>query len=473
MASTRASSLFLRLRSSVTSTQLSARLHLRIILVSVFALALRVWFIEGGEVVGPVRGDAVQYCSYAWNLVQSHVFSMAMAGSESIVPDSYRDPGYPSFLAGFVAIWGFGDTWYVAVLLAQALLGALSAGLAMSIAAKWLGSRATLLVGLAVAVWPHNVAISGFLLSETLFGFMVLLALWLLSRAVGSAGASRWALAGMGFGAAAMVNATLAPFCTVLALGLMAAGMAPKRLLAALLLGSLVLPGAWTMRALSLPAGASSGNRAMTNLVQGSWSDYHSAYIYALRGDPKAKQILENMDADIRLGEQSPSLWLSQLAQRVRQDPVHYISWYAWKPELLWAWNIRIGGNSRLPIGDIYPYPIRHPIYMSYQAMQLFESFCIGINPLLFVLMAATVAITLARQRRRGADVALYATALLVAYETVVYSILQSEPRYSIPFRPLEMMLTATAVRWLWQCWQQYAARSKPAAALPGSRQEA
>jgi hypothetical protein len=37
-------------------------------------------------------------------------------------------------------------------------------------------------------------------------------------------------------------------------------------------------------------------------------------------------------------------------------------------------------------------------------------------------------------------------TIVFLAYVTVVYSILQAEPRYSIPFRPLEILLAVTAL---------------------------
>lgn len=43
---------------------------------------------------------------------------------------------------------------------------------------------------------------------------------------------------------------------------------------------------------------------------------------------------------------------------------------------------------------------------------------------------------------------ALDATAILVLYVTAVYTLLQAEPRYSIAFRPYEMLLAATALGW-------------------------
>ncbi|MDR3416672.1 MAG: hypothetical protein P4L83_10845 [Nevskia sp.] len=413
------------------------------------AFAMRLWFQRGGLVANPMIGDAIQYCDYAWNLAHYHVFSMAAPGSDSVPPDAFRDPGYPLFLASLLLVWGSGDPWYHTVLLVQALIGALTAGLTVALALRWLRPRWALGAGLAVALWPHNVAIAGYLLSETLFGFMALLALWLYAWAAGSRSVPRWIGAGVGFGAAAMVNATLVLLGPLLALSLLVRGAAPRRLALALLLGSLLLPGAWAVRGASLPAGGS--NRAIVNLVQGSWPAYHSSYIKSFFGDAKAQQVQSDVAKDVELAGTSPRRWLAATARRFAAEPMRYLGWYAWKPALMWAWSIRIG------VGDVYPYPTEHPIYNSVPALRLFESLCVGVNPLLFALMGGMALLVLARPARLAAAPALYAAALLVVYETLIYTVLQSEPRYSIPFRPLEIILVATALAGVSTYWQRRA----------------
>ncbi len=438
-------------------------LCLPLALVVTLAVALRCWFIFGGTVKNPMLGDAIQYCDYAWNLARSHIFSLAPPGSGTVTPDSFRDPGYPLLLACLLLLLGSGDAWYYAVLLIQAVLGALSAGLAMLIASRWLGQRAALLVGLAVALWPHNVAISSFLLTESLCGFLVLLAIGLLVRAAESSRPVLWAAAGLGFGAAALVNVTLTLFCPLLALCLMARRAAPRSALMALLLGSMLLPGAWSVRNLTIASESTAEGRGMINLVQGSWADYHSADYKARRGDEQAKQTIAAIGNDTQLAQKSPEAWLAVMLDRVEHDPLHYLAWYAWKPELLWAWSIRVGA------GDIYPYPVAHSIYNVYPLMRLFESLCVAVNPVLFVLMAAAVILVLARPGKLGVPVGLYAAALLLAYETLIYTVLQSEPRYSIPFRPLQMMLAATAASWLWTLWSRRNGRVRALAEVPGT----
>jgi hypothetical protein len=415
---------------------------------AVTALALRVWFQRGGVVSIPMLGDAAQYCDYAWNLVNYHVFSMAAPGADEIQPDSYRDPGYPLFLAGMLLAWGSGEAWYHAVLLAQAVLGACSVALAVGIARNWLSPGWALVVGFGVALWPHNVAISGFLLSETLFGFLALLALWTFTWAVKSSSPARWALAGLCLGAAALVNATLTLFGPLLTVAMLVKRAAPRHLLAAMLLGCLVAPGGWGLRSLGLPAAGSGYSRAVANLVQGSWPDYQWAANAAYTGDPAAQRIQAAIGEETKAATASVHRWLPLASARFASDPLHYLVWYLWKPELLWAWSIRVGA------GDIYPYHVQHPIFSSVAALRLLESLCFAVNPLLLALAAVAMMVVLIRPVKTAAESGLYAVALLAAYETLVYTVLQAEPRYSIPFRPVELMLAVTMAATLASLWK-------------------
>jgi 4-amino-4-deoxy-L-arabinose transferase-like glycosyltransferase len=411
------------------------------------ALALRWWYAQGGLVPDPIVGDAIHYADYAWNLVHFHTFSMAPPGSEQVVPDSYRDPLYPMLLAVLLRIFGSGEAWYHAVISVQVALGALSAGLTVLIASRWLRPRAALAAGLAVAVWPHSVAISSYLLTETLFAFMILLALWQLLRACESGRLISWAAAGIGFGGAALVNATLAPFGVLLALALWIRRMISPESALALLLGAMILPCAWTARNLMLQTDSSAASRAVANLVQGSWPEYHAAFMESVYSG-KNNEIMSAIDRDNDLASSSLPAWLGVLSSRIEQQPLRYAAWYAYKPVLLWAWRIRIG------VGDIYPYRTLHPIYSTSAIMRAFESLCVGINPVLFVLMAAGVLVILLRPAVVQASIGLYAVALLVAYETLVYTALQAEPRYSIPFRPEQMILVVSVLAWMLRAWQ-------------------
>jgi hypothetical protein len=82
--------------------------------LAVVALAwmLREQFILVGRVDMPSRGDIVQYVSYAWNLVHHGEFSSADPGPLPPAADAFRGPGYPLFLAAFLASAPDDASWY-------------------------------------------------------------------------------------------------------------------------------------------------------------------------------------------------------------------------------------------------------------------------------------------------------------------------------------------------------------------------
>ncbi len=427
--------------------------------VFILALGLRVWFVGAGTVENALRrSDTLDYLQYAFNLTLYQTFSHSHIADGPLQPDSFRDPGYPTFLAALLLPLDFTDAWYAAVLGIQVLLGALTACLAMLIARRWLPPHMALGAGMMSAVWPHSVVFCGYVLSETLFGFILSLAVWMTCRALEAGTRLRWFAAGFGFGAAAMVNATVAPLAALLALLLWRRSLLTARLAMVLLAGSLLLPGAWAMRAWSIPGDRAPTGRAAVNLVQGSWPEYHESYIRALAKDAAALARMRAIDLEQELMLRSPSAGFASIGARFRTDPWRYLGWYAWKPALLWAWSIRMGW------GDIYVYPVAHSIYLSNPVMPAVEALCFALNPGLFLLMMAAVVAVLFRPNLATGRPGLLVVVALVGFETLVYTALQSEPRYSVPLRPFEMILTFTTLQGL--LWWR-AGRNEPTVAAP------
>jgi hypothetical protein len=134
------------------------------------------------------------------------------------------------------------------------------------------------------------------------------------------------------------------------------------------------------------------------------------------------------------------------MTDRMKRDPAYYASWYLFrKPWLLWDWNIRIGW------GDVYYQKITHsPLDVNsiLRTMKLTLHF---LNPLIFLLaFAASVAI-LSRElrsttRKDPAFLVAALVSLFCIYVTLMHNILQAEPRYSIPYRPMEILLAVSAI---------------------------
>lgn len=421
-----------------------------IIGMGLLALAIRWYYVVHADVMQPVylpeaRGDAVDYYRYGWNLAMHGVFARDLPGAVILHPDSFRDPGYPVLMAFWLRVLG-GDwqLFYGAMLLTQAALGGATVSLLMFALRRSLGTAAMVVAGTLMALWPHSVAAVSFLLSEVLFAFLMALALALWSEAVARRSIVLGILAGASFAAAALSNAVLAPFAPMM--GALVALTSPKyRTVAiALLLTSLLGPLAWMARNVSLPAAASAGDRAAMNLVEGSWPSYHDAFQRSMNGHKDAVAQMQAIDDEIAAFHHGYAHGVGLILGRMNIAPWHYIAWYASKPALLWQWDIRIGH------GDIYTYATRYSPYTDSGPMIAVWAICRRLNPLLAILALGACVIVLATAKRKDPTFPLIAACLLL-YATGVYSVLQSEPRYSVAFRGIEIGLAIVAVQALAQ----------------------
>ncbi|TAL87878.1 MAG: hypothetical protein EPN69_11955 [Rhodanobacter sp.] len=432
------------------------RWHGWLVLFAVFLLAagLRWYYVTQAVVPIPVRGDAGQYYAYALNLANHGVFAKDLPGAAVIHPDNYRDPGYPVFLALWMKMLGTGAAWYAAVLLSQALLGALTVTLATQLGRHWLPLRWAAAAGVTMALWPHSITINDYLLSETLFGFLVALGVLAVASALQRRSSWRALAAGLTLGAAALTNAVLLPVGVLLAALLAWRRLAPRKLCVALAAGALVLPSAWAVRNAAVVAPAadnSSTARALQNLAQGSRPQFQSAWRNSVLGDAAAKArariILQAVDNDYALLRTSPLQGVESILARFSEHPLQFARWYLIdKPALFWGWSIEIGQ------GDIFVYLTGNSPFQTQPAWMALAAICHALNTVLMLLALASLLFIWPRWQHAlprkwpGSHAALVTVICLAAFVTLVYSTLQAEPRYSIPFRPFEILLAMTTL---------------------------
>lgn len=452
--------------TSIKKTIRCERFYWPIALIALTALAMtmRWYYASTAVVLDPIRGDAAQYYSYAFNLANHAVFSKQPLGSPSITPDSYRDPGYPVFLAAWMIILGSGDAWYAAVLLTQAVLGALTVTLATQLGKYWLPSSWAFFAGLLMAIWPHCITINGYLLSETLFSFLVASGVFLCMAGCHRKSFSVAAHGGVLLGAASLTNTILLPFGMILAIFLFWRKYIEKKIFISIVISVLIFPLLWSVRNSQIPPAAdfsSSTDRALINLAQGAWPGYHSAWRASFFGDAaekaSAKVVSDGYEREFDELKKSPIHGLGLIIGRMDDDPWHYAYWYLLeKPHLLWDWDIRIGQ------GDIYVYPTRNSPFDSNACWIAVYALCHAVNLLMTLLSLASVFFAWSRKSpfftirpapfARGA---LASVICLISFVTVVYTVLQAEPRYSIPFRPFEMLLATTTLCGSYRLWKR------------------
>jgi arylsulfatase A-like enzyme len=129
-------------------------------------------------------------------------------------PGAWQPPGQTAFIAALLALSGPGLT---GVRLAQVLLGTLSVGLVYLLGRAWLGHREGLVAAWICALYPNLVAFTHYLWSETLFIFLLLAALWLLTRRPQPPGPWEALAAGLLLGLAALTRALAFYFLPLLA----------------------------------------------------------------------------------------------------------------------------------------------------------------------------------------------------------------------------------------------------------------
>lgn len=422
--------------------------------ITILATALRLYYVTTALILDPVRGDAAQYYSYAWNIAHHATFAKDAPGSLVLHPDNFRDPGYPLFLATWMKVLGAGDSWYACVLLCQALLGGLTVTFSTQLGRYWLPARRAIFAGLLMSVWPHSITINSFLLSETLFGFLCSLGMLLCVKAIRQKRVLTSAISGMVFGAAALTNAVLLPFAVILAIALNFCNLASRKICFAIFLGSVLIPAAWAIRNTQIPtppAGGSSSDRALVTFVVGAWPDFASAWHAQFSDDEEArakgKQLLATYQAEADALQKDRAGGGKLIMQRLSKQPARYAYWYLIeKPRLLWGWDIQIGQ------GDIYVYATRRSPFNTNPLWIALYAICRASNTLLMLLALASAFFVGSKSSplfdhwasvERSAPAA---TICLVAFITVVYTTLQAEPRYSIALRSFEMLLATTSL---------------------------
>lgn len=163
-------------------------------------------------------------------------------------PTAEFPPGFPALLGVLHAV---GLRSVQAQRLALAVLGAFAVVGVVLLARRWLSERGALLLGLVAAVHPALFATEAALLAESLFLWLVVLVLLAAVRFRESPTTERAALVGLLGGAATLVRSEGLVLAVLLVIPWLVTEP-PRRVRAgavvAVLIGALLLPGAWAVR---------------------------------------------------------------------------------------------------------------------------------------------------------------------------------------------------------------------------------
>jgi len=211
-----------------------------ILIICAVSIAVRIAFVfaYGASVPPPEWGDDPNYDSIAMRLITAHEYA-----------NTWYPPGYPLFLALVYEIFG---RRLIVVRLIQVALSAATCALLYRLGTKVFGDRVGRLAGLLIVFYPGLAYMSWRIMAETLFMFLLLLALNVATQMAQRPRLPKAVALGLVGGAAQLVKSNLFVFPALLVVwaALVSRGGARHRLLLSsglaltLLLVSLVTPGA-------------------------------------------------------------------------------------------------------------------------------------------------------------------------------------------------------------------------------------
>lgn len=404
-----------------------------LLLLTFLAFFYRLHYSEVTEIYEPIRADAAQYLKYAANLRFYGVFSQDYPPKNiPPQPDQYRTPGYPIFLSIVMKLGGE-KHYYSNIILVQATLGALLVPFTYLIARNLLSIGLSILSSVLVLLSPHLVSLGSYILTETLFSFMLLISVFLYFKAESSGKRFIFAMAGASFGLAYLVTPTVffIPFilATINCVLYYNNGISSvlKKQAVFVLCFTLFVAGYSGRNFVNVKPENKEG-RAWENIVFGTYPSY-------LHKDLKYKNYPNRDDPRFNEYAKSVKIFLSDFIPKVEEDPVKYIKWFfLGKPMVLWQWNILQGQ------GDVYIYPVTTSLFTSSFLAKLIHQTMKYLHPIVLVvtLLGGICYLLSLRRKEKLDNMDIFSLSIygILLYYTALYVVFAALPRHSIPLRP-------------------------------------
>jgi 4-amino-4-deoxy-L-arabinose transferase-like glycosyltransferase len=417
---------------STLTVRLSQRSKTWLPLASILliALAFRLVFALAFRVDFRASGDSRLYDSIAWNLAQGHGFSSSAA--PPYLPTARVVPGYPFFLAALYALVGHHP---VVAIPAQILLELGTVCLVYVCATRIFDTRAGLLAAALTALCPALAGYTSWLLTETLFTFLLTLFCWLMLRATHSARYASFCWAGLAAGAAAMVRGPILAFVPLWALALLALRRPLRPVLprvALMLACAAIIVVPWIAR-----------NYVRIGRAALAGGTGFQIYMRALRvthSDLEARPIFhQQRDALYAAGyseDQTDQILQKQGLDRIASDPLRYVASVGVQCVAFWRGNF--SGAFRLQDFSVYV----NERNWAAAAIKIFLSAASNLLPLLALFAM------IARRKwwRRWWPLCLlllYWTAFHAAASSLVF-------RYQVPALPIVYVFSAQGLLLVW-----------------------
>lgn len=368
------------------------------------------------------------------NLVAHSTYSLAQ--DPPFTPTHYITPGYPAYLALFMRSAETAREFNAWVVNSQAALGTLSVLLTFLLGRAAGGLGVGLCASLLLAISPHHIASNGYLLTETLFTFLLLGASWLVVTNWKLQRWWLWLMIGVVAATASLVRPVLLIFPLVVAVPLLIQGVSTRRTLVTIVwvsVGMIVVNLPWQAWKNTHPAGPEPSLFAAAIQLGG-----YPNLIYrdpAMQGFPY-RDDPENSRSATTAGA------LQVISERAAIEPARFLQWYLiGKPAMFWQ-SENLGA-----VGGAFIYPIIDSIYNRQMWAAWSMDVMMALHPWLALFAGATGIWLLWRSCKGDSLVtenfAALLAATLVGTFTAVHMVLGPLQRYAYPVYPFAYMLAA------------------------------
>jgi hypothetical protein len=399
--------------------------------------------------MNPLRADAGNYFMYAYNLLYKHTYSREVGNlkelNSPVTPDNERSPGYPVFLTLFVDGLSF-HSFVEKVVLSQAVLSALTIIAAFLVFRAFLPSAWALAATFLVAISPQLIIPSGFVITETLFCFLLVVTGYMGSLLQQRPSFPLATLIGMLIGLASLVRPILEYLPFVLGF-LFFAHFGRKegfRYFAALLFGFCLVFFPWILRN-AITLGTLSDDTLLINFLHhGMYPDFTFEGVPESRGypylfDPRSPAISQDM-----------SSVLKEVLTRFQERPWEHLKWFLiGKPVAFWAWDDVQG------MGGAFIYPVATSPYFFEAPFQWTHFFMFVIHWPLIILGGLASLLAWSRSLdethpQKSLFAIRFISLVLISY-TLIHMVGAPIQRYSFPLRPYLYGMAVFLACLLWQ----------------------
>ena len=390
---------------------------------------LRIQAISTTELETPIRADARDYYFAAFNLKYWQTFSIAPPASAAPAPDAVRPPVIPVLIATIIEPMP-AEGMLFRFNLFQTVLDTLTI-LFSFLLFRQLGKPVVALgAAFLVALSPHLIVMTTYLLTETTFTFLVAGGVLAGSLALVRSSTGWAAGAGILFGLSALTRSTTEFFPLFLLIFLfpLTDRQTFRRAVVPIVLGALLIIGSWKLRNFLSTGALSDPTLTINTVLHGMYPDF------MYNGDPQSLGVPYRFDPFAShvgsLGDVLGELW-----RRASTESWQYLRWYLFdKPVALLSWKLVDGA------GDIFVYPPSYSPYFDRPLFVLSRLLMYWLHALLSIAAVAGFVLSVVKPRWLGLTGSNRYPALLmtavVAFFIAVHVAGFPLARYGIPLRP-------------------------------------